>query len=152
MGGRGKGEGKEARIRSGGGQGRSPEGQENEWNGSQDSVGMTLGKQCLTMGIWNVRDSLQYINSTRWRDGATHASSNSLTQNCSLLKETQGQKWSRDGRKGCPETVPPGDPSHVQTPNPDTITDAMMCLQTGACPLRGSTSSWPRQMHILPLD
>ena len=36
--------------------------------------------------------------------------------------------------------------------NPDTITDTMLCLQTGAlhgCPLRGSTSSWLRQIRIL---
>ena len=26
------------------------------------------------------------------------------TQNCSCLKEPQGQKWSRDCRKGCPVT------------------------------------------------
>ena len=37
-------------------------------------------------------------------------------------------------------------------PIPDIITDAMLCLQTGAwhgCPVRGSTSSWQRQMQIL---
>jgi hypothetical protein len=35
-------------------------------------------------------------------------------------------------RKGHPETAPPGDPSHIQTPNPDTIVDAKKCLLTGA--------------------
>ena len=33
-----------------------------------------------------------------------------------------------------------GDPSHLLTPNPDTIADAKKCLLTGAwysCPLRG---------------
>ena len=37
-------------------------------------------------------------------------------------------------------------------PIPDIITDAMLGLQTGAwhgCPVRGSTSSWQRQMQIL---
>jgi hypothetical protein len=27
--------------------------------------------------------------------------------------------WSRDGRKGHPETAPPGERSHIQPPNPD---------------------------------
>ena len=29
------------------------------------------------------------------------------------------------------ETAPPGDPSHIQSPNPDTIVDAKKCLLTG---------------------
>jgi hypothetical protein len=33
--------------------------------------------------------------------------------------------------KGYPE-IPPGDPSHIQSPNPDTIADAKKCLLTGA--------------------
>jgi len=71
-------------------------------------------------------------------------SSKFLTKNCSYLKEMQEQKWSRDLRKGYPETTPPWDPSHAQTPSLDTIADAKMCLQTGAwysCPLRGSAST-----------
>jgi hypothetical protein len=40
-----------------------------------------------------------------------------------------GGKWrQRDGRKGHPEIAPPGDPSHIQPPNPDTIVDARKCL------------------------
>jgi hypothetical protein len=35
-------------------------------------------------------------------------------------------------RKGHPETAPPGNPSYVQPPNPDTIVDAKKCLLTGA--------------------
>jgi hypothetical protein len=38
---------------------------------------------------------------------------------------------------------PSYNPFHLQTPNPNTIADANMCLQTGAwygCPLRGSAS------------
>ena len=31
-----------------------------------------------------------------------------------------------------PETAPPGDPSHMQPPNPDTIADVKKCLLTGA--------------------
>jgi hypothetical protein len=73
--------------------------------------------------------------------------------NCSYLKEMQGQKkWSRDWRKGHPETTPARDPSHLQTPNPDTIADAKKCLLTGAwcgCSLRGSNSTWLIQMQVL---
>ena len=41
-------------------------------------------------------------------------------------------------------TSPTWDLSHGVAPSPDTITDAMVCLQIGACngcPLRGPTSS-----------
>lgn len=37
----------------------------------------------------------------------------------------QGQKWSWGWRKGYPETAPLWDPFHPQTPNPNTIVDAM---------------------------
>jgi hypothetical protein len=30
------------------------------------------------------------------------------------------------------ETAPPGDPSYIQSPNPDTIVNANKCLLTGA--------------------
>jgi hypothetical protein len=36
--------------------------------------------------------------------------------------------WSRDWRKGHPETSPPGDPSQIQLPSPDTIVDANKCF------------------------
>jgi hypothetical protein len=52
-----------------------------------------------------------------------------LIQNCSCLKEMQG---SRTLRKGHPETAPPEDPSHLQTPNPVSIADAKKHLLTGA--------------------
>ena len=51
--------------------------------------------------------------------------------------------WSRDWSKGHSETAPPGDPFHIQLPNPDTIMDVNKCLLTGAwysCLLRGSAS------------
>jgi hypothetical protein len=35
-------------------------------------------------------------------------------------------------RKDLPEAASPGDPSHMQTPNRDTISDAKKCLLTGA--------------------
>ena len=50
-----------------------------------------------------------------------------------LSKENIGTKSGAETeRKGHPETAPPGDPSHTQTPNPDTIADAKKCLLTGA--------------------
>ena len=48
------------------------------------------------------------------------------------------------GEKGHSETAPPGDPFHIQLPNPNTIRDANKCLLTGArysCLLRGSAST-----------
>ena len=40
--------------------------------------------------------------------------------------------WSRNRRKAHLETVLPGDPSHIQLPNPDTIVDANKCLLTNS--------------------
>jgi hypothetical protein len=40
--------------------------------------------------------------------------------------------WSRDGRKGHPETAPLGDPYYIQSSNADTIVDAKKCMLTGA--------------------
>jgi hypothetical protein len=60
--------------------------------------------------------------------------------------------WSRDWRKGHPEIAPPGDPSHIQTQNPDTIVDAKNCLMTEAwysCLLRGSFRAWQIQRRML---
>jgi hypothetical protein len=60
--------------------------------------------------------------------------------------------WSRDWRKGNPETIPPENPSHIQTPNPDTIADANKCLLTGAwdsCLPRGSARAWQIQRQML---
>jgi hypothetical protein len=81
-------------------------------------------------------------------DGVTNSQSNSLAQNCSCIKELQGQKWRRESRKGGPVIGPTWDQTHSGVvrgaPKPNTITDAIMCLQTGAwhgCPLRGPISS-----------
>jgi hypothetical protein len=57
-----------------------------------------------------------------------------------------------DWRKGYPETAPPGDPSHIQSPNPDTIVEANKCLLTRAyysCLLRGSDRAWQIQWQML---
>ena len=60
--------------------------------------------------------------------------------------------WRRDLRKDHPETATPGDPSHIQPPNPDTIVNANKSLLTGAwysCLLRGSVSAWKLQKWML---
>ena len=60
--------------------------------------------------------------------------------------------WSRDWRKGHPETAPPGYTSHIQSPIPDSIVDANKCLLTGAwysCLLRGSASTWQIEKWML---
>jgi hypothetical protein len=41
-------------------------------------------------------------------------------------------KYHPERKKGHPETAPPGDPSHIQTPNPDTIVDVKKYVLTGA--------------------
>ena len=69
-----------------------------------------------------------------------------------LSKERDKKKWNREWKNSLPETTPFRDPSHLQTPNSDTITDAKKHLLTGAhygCYLLGSTSTWPIQMQIL---
>ena len=48
-------------------------------------------------------------------------------------------------------TGPTWDPSHGGTPRPDTVTDAMMCLQMGHwhdCSLRGPTNWCLRQIKV----
>jgi len=42
--------------------------------------------------------------------------------------------WSREWRKGHPETASPGDPSHLRTPNPVTIADARKYLSDMGVP------------------
>ena len=60
--------------------------------------------------------------------------------------------WSRDWRKGHTETAPPGDPSHIQLPNQDTLVDANKFLLTGtwySYLLRVSASSWQIESWML---
>jgi hypothetical protein len=44
----------------------------------------------------------------------------------------QEQKWSKDRSKRDPVTGPTWHSLHEQAPNPDTIIDVLLCLQTGA--------------------
>jgi hypothetical protein len=67
-----------------------------------------------------------------------------LTQNCSFLKAMQGQRVEQRLKERHSETIPPSDPLHLLTPNPDIIADAKKCLLTGtwySCSLRGSASA-----------
>jgi hypothetical protein len=60
--------------------------------------------------------------------------------------------WSRDWRNDHPKTTPPGDPSYIQPPNPDTVVDANKSLLKGdwkCCLLRGSASAWQIQKWML---
>jgi hypothetical protein len=54
-----------------------------------------------------------------------------LAQEECILIQIEKKFWSCDGRKGHPETAPPGDPSHNQPPNPDTIAYASKILLKG---------------------
>ena len=49
-----------------------------------------------------------------------------------LLSKGITRTKSRAETEGNPETAPPGDPSYMQPPNPDTIADTKKCLLTGA--------------------
>jgi hypothetical protein len=51
---------------------------------------------------------------------------------CSREQIQRQSVWDRDRRKDHPETFPPGDPFHIQSPNADTFVDAKKCNLTGA--------------------
>ena len=62
-----------------------------------------------------------------------------------LIRSYRDKVWSRDWRKDHPDTAPPGDLSHIQPPNPDTIVEANKSLLTGdwySCLLWGAASAW----------
>ena len=62
------------------------------------------------------------------------------------------KEWSRDWRKGHPDTSLPADPSHLQWLNLDTIANAKKCLLTrtwNSYLLRGSARAWPIKMQML---
>jgi hypothetical protein len=88
----------------------------------------TLAK-CPTLGRGNSKCpppvDRQGLNE---RNRVTNPQSKILTQNCFGPKELQEQQWRKDWKKGHPTW----DPSHGETPRPDTVTDSMMCLQMRA--------------------
>jgi hypothetical protein len=60
--------------------------------------------------------------------------------------------WSRDWRKGHPETAQLGDPSHIQSPNPEAIVDAgegLLIKTWYSWFLRGSARAWQIQRRKL---
>ena len=62
--------------------------------------------------------------------------------------KTKQNSW----RKGHPETAPPGNPLHIQTPKPDIIADAKKCLLKGVwyrSLLRSSARAWQIQRQKL---
>jgi hypothetical protein len=86
---------------------------------------------------------------------ATYAAGAMGSSMCTLWWRCRDKVWSRDWRKGHPETAPPRDPSHIQLPNPDTIVESNKCLMTGAwysCLLRGSASAWQIQRWMLVVN
>jgi hypothetical protein len=80
----------------------------------------------------------------KWRDGVAILQSKTYPE-LFLSKITAGTKNEEETEgKGGPVTSLTWDPSQGEASRPDTITDSMVCLQTGAyhgCPLRGPTSS-----------
>jgi hypothetical protein len=71
---------------------------------------------------------------------------------CILNNLCRDKVWSRDWRKGHPDTAPPGDQSHIQSPNADSIVDGQKCMLIGAlycCLLRGSARAWHIQRPML---
>ena len=75
-----------------------------------------------------------------------------LTQNCSCLKETQGQRMEQKLEERPFRDCPKWDPSHMQPPNPNTTADANKYLLRGvwySCLLRGSATAWQIQRWML---
>jgi hypothetical protein len=73
------------------------------------------------------------------------------TGNKILMGGNTGTVWTRDWRKGH-QDASPEDPSHIHSPNPDSIVDANKCLLTGAwygCLLKGSSRAWQLQRQML---
>jgi hypothetical protein len=67
-------------------------------------------------------------------------------------EEIQRAVWSRDWKNDHQETVPPWDPFHIQSLNPDTIANAKKCFLTGAwysCLLRVSVRAWQIQRRTV---
>ena len=58
-----------------------------------------------------------------------------------LSKTNSGTKMEQRLKKR-PVSSPTWDPFHGQAPNPDTITDAMLCLHTGQLAWLASESLW----------
>lgn len=96
---------------------------------SRDSTRVTLAE----MPDSGERKLEETVSSLIEVKGGSYQTSKFLIQTFSCLKELQGQKWRRHGKKGCPVTNPTWDPSYGGwAPRLDTVTDAMLCLEMGA--------------------
>ena len=79
------------------------------------------------------RDHIQRLGMAPLVEGWDHPPiSKILTQNCSCLKEMQGQRVEQTEEKAIQRWPPPRDISHLQTPNISTIADDKKHLLTGA--------------------
>jgi hypothetical protein len=75
-----------------------------------------------------------------------------LTQNCSCVMEIQRKRLEQILKERPSRGAPPGDPSHIWTPNPVTIVDVKKGLLSGICYYclpRGSESAWQIHMWML---
>ena len=94
--------------------------------------------------------SLQYHQQWRGVPLYPHPHQHLLSPEFLILAILTGVRWNIhgrsykvrgwDGRKDHPETAPPGDPSHKQPPNPDTIAYASNILLT-----------WPWYCEAMPM-
>ena len=86
-------------------------------------------------------------------EGWTHPTiSKFLTENCSCLKEIEGQRVGQKLKEWPSKDCPLRDASYIHTPNPDMIANVKKYLMTAArhsCLLRGSSRGWPIQMWML---
>jgi hypothetical protein len=80
----------------------------------------------LTQSI-SKRKSVYQVEEWDWHPTVKNINPELFLSNC-----RQGQKWRGDWGKGVPVTGSTWNPSKGQDSWPDTITDAMVCLQIGA--------------------
>ena len=106
--------------------------------GMQDSVGMTLAEMPKSGKVEPEQTTTSRETHLQVETGGPPPIFKIFKQNCFCLKEIQGKKWNRNGKKK-------GHPVTSLTQNPATIiTDDILCLEKGAwhgCPLSGSTNT-----------
>jgi hypothetical protein len=93
-------------------------------SGFQDPTGMRLAEMPIKGDEEPCRGHIQRLGK------AIHLQI--LNTELFLSRGNTGKSVEQRLKEGHPETAPPGDPSHIQTLNPDTIADANKCLLTGA--------------------
>ena len=75
--------------------------------------------------VWNTQDTIHrpYEAHEEERPKCRYYSASQKGEQNSHRRKYGDKMWSKDLRKGHPETVPPGDPSHIQLPNLNSIAD-----------------------------